>query len=108
DHDDLHRLHVGAVPGRREGGLRLARGPRGGAEHHLGRPTDESLADVVAAEGARIDHRRRRRVVRAPRLGPRRRVSRSYSVAETAREAGCPEDRVRWLGDIGLLTAGTE
>jgi class 3 adenylate cyclase len=35
-------------------------------------------------------------------------VSRSYSVAETAREAGCPEDRVRWLGDIGLLTPDTE
>jgi len=35
-------------------------------------------------------------------------VSRSYSVAELAREAGCPEDRVRWLGDIGLLSPDTE
>jgi adenylate cyclase len=35
-------------------------------------------------------------------------VSRSYSVAEIAREAGCPEDRVRWLGNIGLLTPDTE
>ena len=31
-------------------------------------------------------------------------MARRYSVAEVAREAGCPEDRVRWLGDIGLLT----
>ena len=35
-------------------------------------------------------------------------MSGSYSVAEIAREAGCPEDRVRWLGDIGLLTPDTE
>jgi adenylate cyclase len=31
----------------------------------------------------------------------------NYSAAEIAREAGCPEDRVRWLGDIGLLTPDT-
>ena len=31
-------------------------------------------------------------------------MARRYSVAEVAREAGCPEARVRWLGDIGLLT----
>ena len=35
-------------------------------------------------------------------------MSRSYSVAEVAREVGCPEVRVRWLGDIGLLTPDTE
>jgi adenylate cyclase len=32
------------------------------------------------------------------------RVPRSYSAAEIADEAGCPEERVRWLSDIGLLT----
>jgi class 3 adenylate cyclase/DNA-binding transcriptional MerR regulator len=32
------------------------------------------------------------------------RVARTYSAAEIASEAGCPEDRVRWLSDIGLLT----
>ena len=31
-------------------------------------------------------------------------VPRVYSAAEIASEAGCPEDRVRWLSDIGLLT----
>ena len=31
-------------------------------------------------------------------------TGRRYSAAEVAREAGCPEDRVRWLADIGLLT----
>jgi adenylate cyclase len=31
-------------------------------------------------------------------------VPRTYSAAEIAAEAGCPEDRVRWLTDIGLLT----
>ena len=72
DHDDLHGLHVGAVSGVREGRLRLARGPQGGAEHHLGRPADEPLADVVAPEGARRDHRRRRRVARSARLARRR------------------------------------
>jgi adenylate cyclase len=35
-------------------------------------------------------------------------VPRRYSTSEIAREAGCPEDRVRWLGDIGLLTPDTE
>jgi class 3 adenylate cyclase len=31
-------------------------------------------------------------------------VARTYSAAEIASEAGCAEDRVRWLGEIGLLT----
>ena len=35
-------------------------------------------------------------------------VPRRYSAAEIAREAGCPEDRVRWLADIGLLTPDTD
>lgn len=32
----------------------------------------------------------------------------TYSAPEIAREAGCPEDRVRWLDDIGLLKPDTE
>jgi class 3 adenylate cyclase len=32
------------------------------------------------------------------------RVARTYSAAEIASEAGCPEERVGWLTDIGLLT----
>lgn len=35
-------------------------------------------------------------------------VRRRYPISEIAREAGCPEDRVRWLGDIGLLTPDAE
>jgi class 3 adenylate cyclase len=35
-------------------------------------------------------------------------VPRNYSAAEVAGEAGCPEDRVRWLSDIGLLTPDTD
>jgi adenylate cyclase len=35
-------------------------------------------------------------------------VPRRYATSEIAREAGCPEDRVRWLGDIGLLTPDDE
>jgi class 3 adenylate cyclase len=31
-------------------------------------------------------------------------VPRRYSASEIAAEAGCPEDRVRWLSEIGLLT----
>jgi class 3 adenylate cyclase len=31
-------------------------------------------------------------------------VDRTYSAAQIADEAGCPEERVRWLRDIGLLT----
>jgi hypothetical protein len=31
-------------------------------------------------------------------------VTRRYTAAEVAAEAGCPEDRVRWLSEIGLLT----
>ena len=45
---------------RDEGGLLLARRAQRGAQRHLGRPADEPLADVVAPEGARRDHRRRR------------------------------------------------
>jgi class 3 adenylate cyclase len=33
------------------------------------------------------------------------RVRRTYSAAEIAAEAGCPAERVRWLAEIGLLTA---
>ena len=33
------------------------------------------------------------------------RVRRTYSAAEIAAETGCPEERVRWLAEIGLLTA---
>jgi adenylate cyclase len=33
------------------------------------------------------------------------RVRRTYSAAEIAAEAGCPEERVRWVAEIGLLTA---
>jgi adenylate cyclase len=36
------------------------------------------------------------------------RMPRTYSAAEIAAEAGCPEDRVRWLKDIGLLTPDTD
>jgi adenylate cyclase len=32
------------------------------------------------------------------------RVARTYSAAEVAAEAACPEDRVRWLSEIGLVT----
>ena len=32
-------------------------------------------------------------------------VRRTYSAAEIAAEAGCPAERVRWLAEIGLLTA---
>jgi adenylate cyclase len=35
-------------------------------------------------------------------------VPRRYTVAETAIEAGCSEDRVRWLGDIGFTTLTRE
>jgi class 3 adenylate cyclase len=35
-------------------------------------------------------------------------VDRTYSAAEIADEAGCPEERVRWLRDIGLLTPDDE
>jgi class 3 adenylate cyclase len=35
-------------------------------------------------------------------------VSLTYSVVEIAAEAGCPEERVRWLSDIGLLTPDTD
>jgi adenylate cyclase len=35
-------------------------------------------------------------------------VPRLYSAAEIASEAGCPEERVRWLSDIGLLTPDTD
>ena len=35
-------------------------------------------------------------------------VARTYSAAEIAAEAGCPEDRVRWLLDIGVLTPDAE
>ncbi len=34
-------------------------------------------------------------------------MPRRYSAAEIASEAGCPEERVRWLSDIGLLTPDT-
>ena len=35
-------------------------------------------------------------------------MPRRYPASEIAGEAGCPEDRVRWLNDIGLLTADDE
>ena len=35
-------------------------------------------------------------------------VPRRYATSEIAREAGCPEERVRWLGEIGLLTPDDE
>ena len=35
-------------------------------------------------------------------------VPRLYSISEIASEAGCPEDRVLWLSDIGLLTPDTD
>ena len=35
-------------------------------------------------------------------------VPRRYAASEIANEAGCPEDRVRWLSDIGLLTPDSE
>ena len=35
-------------------------------------------------------------------------VPRRYTAPEIAREAGCAEDRVRWLSDIGLLTPDSE
>ena len=33
------------------------------------------------------------------------RVSKTYSAAEIAAEAGCEEERVRWLAKIGLLAS---
>ena len=42
-------LHVRGLQEVREGGLRMARRPPGGAQHQLGRPADEPLADVVAS-----------------------------------------------------------
>jgi class 3 adenylate cyclase len=35
-------------------------------------------------------------------------VARTYSVAEVAREAACPEDRVRWMTDLGLIAPDDE
>ena len=35
-------------------------------------------------------------------------MPRRYAASEIAREVGCPEDRVRWLSDIGLLTPDNE
>jgi adenylate cyclase len=35
-------------------------------------------------------------------------MPRTYSAAEIADEAGCPQERVRWLRDIGLLTPGAD
>jgi adenylate cyclase len=35
-------------------------------------------------------------------------VPRRYSAVEIASEAGCPEDRVRWLTNIGLLTPDSD
>ena len=32
-------------------------------------------------------------------------MGRTYSVAEIAAEAECPEERVRWITAIGLITA---
>ena len=62
EHDHRDRLHVRGLPDLREGAPRMGvpRRHLGSARHHLGRPADEPLADVVAAEGARRDHRRRR------------------------------------------------
>ena len=75
DDGRLHRVHVRAGPGRREGGPCVAPGPRRAAGRHLGRPADQPLADVVASPRARRDHRgrregaRRRRPMTAPLLG---------------------------------------
>jgi adenylate cyclase len=35
-------------------------------------------------------------------------VARTYSAAEVAREAACPEDRVRWMTDLGLISPDEE
>ena len=35
-------------------------------------------------------------------------MPRRYFASEVAREAGCQEDRVRWLSGIGLLTPDTD
>ena len=59
-HGHLHGLTSAGVQGRdRREAMRGSPG-WGAARHHLGRPADEPLADVVAPEGARRDHRRRR------------------------------------------------
>jgi pimeloyl-ACP methyl ester carboxylesterase len=46
----MHGIHVRRVQGRGRGGLRVARGLQGATGHHLGRPADEPLADVVTPE----------------------------------------------------------
>ncbi|HEX5936964.1 MAG TPA: adenylate/guanylate cyclase domain-containing protein [Actinomycetota bacterium] len=35
-------------------------------------------------------------------------MARTYSAAELAREAGAPEERVRWMADLGLITSDDE
>ena len=51
-----------------EGGLLVHRRPGRAARRDLDRPADEPLADVVAPDGARRDHRRRRESSRTRRL----------------------------------------
>jgi adenylate cyclase len=36
------------------------------------------------------------------------RMAKTFSVAEVAREADCPEERVRWMTDLGLITPDDE
>jgi adenylate cyclase len=36
------------------------------------------------------------------------RVARTYSTAEVGAEAGCPEERVRWLSEIGLIAPNVD
>ncbi len=69
----------------------LAGHPRA-AQRDLGRPADQPLADVVAPEGARADHRRRREVSWARRGGNHRVTgerNRLHDRAEPARRR-CP------------------
>ena len=60
DHDHLHGLPVRAGQNVRAGArLGMAGGRGRAARHHLGRPADQPLADVVASSGACPAHRQR-------------------------------------------------
>ena len=62
EHDHRSGLYIRGLPVVRERapGMGIPGRHPGAARHHLGRPADEPLADVVAPPGARRHHRRHR------------------------------------------------
>ena len=104
EHADLHGVHRGAVPDVREAGARGVvprRHPRA-PERHLGRPADQPLADVVAPDRARADHRRGRQGSAWPPFGERhgRDQPRASSASPRASRTGAswPMARTRSSG----------